>query len=84
MFKKSIPVLYKKNCAVIQDFDGDKIVVNFQVSPATPTGKKAQYATQKVREKDIISLCGEPCSNLENLLSFSDDKISAQIGRAHV
>lgn len=83
MFKKSIPVLYKKNCAVIQDFDGDKIVVNFQVSPATPTGKKAQYATQKVREKDIISLCGEPCSNLENLLAFSDDKISAQIKEAY-
>lgn len=83
MFKKSIPVLYKKNCAVIQDFDGDKIVVNFQVSPATPTGKKAQYATQKVREKDIILLCGEPCSNLENLLAFSDDKISAQIKEAY-
>lgn len=83
MFKKSIPVLYKKNCAVIQDFDGDKIVVNFQVSPATPTGKKAQYATQKVREKDIISLCGEPCSNLETLLAFSDDKISAQIKEAY-
>ena len=83
MFKKDIPVLYKKNCAVIQDFDGDKIVVNFQVSPATPTGKKAQYATQKVREKDIISLCGEPCSNLETLIAFSDDKISAQIKEAY-
>ncbi|UKI53046.1 MAG: hypothetical protein L6V86_08065 [Treponema sp.] len=51
MFKKSIPVLYKKNCAVIQDFDGDKIVVNFQVSPATPTGKKSAVRNAKSPRK---------------------------------
>jgi exoribonuclease-2 len=75
--------LYKKNCAVIQEFDGDKIVVKFQVSPATPTGKKAQYATQKVREKDIIALSEKPCTSLEKLLDFSDAKISEQIKEAH-
>ena len=83
MFKKDLPVLYKKNCAVIQEFDGDKIVVKFQVSPATPTGKKAQYATQKVREKDIIALSEKPCTSLEKLLDFSDAKISEQIKEAH-
>ncbi len=83
MFKEAIPVLYKKNCAVIQEFEGDKIVVKFQVSPATPTGKKAQYATQKVREKDIIALSEEPCSSLEKLLTFSDAKITEQIKEAH-
>ena len=75
--------MYKKNCAVIQEFDGDKIVVKFQVSPATPTGKKAQYATQKVREKDIIALSEKPCTSLEKLLDFSDAKISEQIKEAH-
>lgn len=79
MFKKDSPVLYKKSCAVIQDFDGDKIIVKFQVAPATPTGKKAQYATQKVREKDIISLNSESCGSIEKLLSFTDESISAQI-----
>ena len=79
MFKKDSPVLYKKSCAVIQDFDGDKIIVKFQVAPATPTGKKAQYATQKVREKDIISLNAESCGSIEKLLSFTDESISAQI-----
>ncbi len=83
MFKKDFPVLYKKNCAVIQEFDGDKIVVKFQVSPATPTGKKAQYATQKVREKDIIALSEEPCTSLEKLLAFSDEKIHEQIKEVH-
>lgn len=83
MFKEAIPVLYKKNCAIIQEFDGDKIVVKFQVSPATPTGKKAQYATQKVREKDIIALSEEPCASLEKLLAFSDAKIPEQIKEAH-
>ncbi len=83
MFKKDLPVLYKKNCAVIQEFEGDKIVVKFQVSPATPTGKKAQYATQKVREKDIAALSEEPCASLEKLLAFSDAKIQGQIKEAH-
>ena len=79
MFKKDSPVLYKKSCAVIQDFDGDKIIVKFQVAPATPTGKKAQYATQKVREKDIISLNAETCGSIEKLLSFTDESIDSQI-----
>ncbi len=83
MFKKDLPVLYKKNCAVIQEFEGDKIVVKFQVSPATPTGKKAQYATQKVREKDITALSEEPCTSLEKLLAFSDAKIHEQIKEAY-
>lgn len=80
---KNLPVLYKKNCAIIKDFEGDKIVVEFQVSPATSTGKKAVYATQKVREKDIICLSDSPCSSLENLLSFSDEKLLGQIKESY-
>lgn len=83
MFKKDSPVLYKKNCAIVQDFEGDKIIVKFQVAPATPSGKKAQFATQKVREKDIIALHSEPCSSFEKLLGFSDEKIKTQIQESY-
>lgn len=83
MFKKDSPVLYKKNCAIVQDFEGDKIIVKFQVAPATPSGKKAQFATQKVREKDIITLHSEPCSSFEKLLGFSDEKIKTQIQESY-
>ena len=55
MEKKSV-VLYKNQVAVIEDRDGDKYLVRYQVSAATPTGKKAVYGEQKVREKDIILL----------------------------
>lgn len=83
MFKKDSPVLYKKNCAIVQDFEGDKIIIKFQVAPATPSGKKAQFATQKVREKDIIALHSEPCSSIEKLLGFSDEKIKTQIQESY-
>lgn len=81
--KKECPVLYKKNAAVITDFDGDKILVKWQVTPATPTGKKAVYAEQKVREKDIIPLSQEACGGLEPLLSFKDEKINDQIAETY-
>ena len=68
MIKKNSPVLYKKFCAVVTDFDGDKIMIKFQTSPATPTGKKAVYSEQKVREKDIVILHAETCSSLEKVL----------------
>lgn len=81
--KKECPVLYKKNAAVVTDFDGDKIMIKWQVTPATPTGKKAVYAEQKVREKDIILLSQEPCGGLDNLLSFKDEKIQDQIAETY-
>lgn len=81
--KKECPVLYKKNAAVVTDFDGDKIMIKWQVTPATPTGKKAVYAEQKVREKDIILLNQEPCGGLDNLLSFKDEKIQDQIAETY-
>lgn len=83
MFKKDSPVLYKKNCAIVQDFEGDKIIIKFQVAAATPSGKKAQFATQKVREKDIIALHSEPCSSIEKLLGFSDEKVKTQIQESY-
>lgn len=81
--KKECPVLYKKNAAVVTDFDGDKIMIKWQVTPATPTGKKAVYAEQKVREKDIILLSQEPCGGLDNLLSFKDENIQNQIAETY-
>ena len=54
--KKSSVVLYKNFPALVGDSDGDKFQVNWCVSRATATGKKAVYASQKVRDKDVILL----------------------------
>ena len=81
MFKKNFPVLYKKNPAVITEIENDKLTVKYQSVPATQT-KNAQYATQKVREKDIILLCEKECSSLEKLLSFTDENLPSQIQEA--
>lgn len=84
MLTKNIPVLYKKNPALITETENDKFTVKFQTVPATQT-KKAEFATQKVREKDIIPLSESACSSLENLLSFSggnSEEIGAQIKEA--
>lgn len=77
--KKNSLVLYKNSCAVIQDIDSDKFLISFCTQPATPTGKKAVYAQQKVREKDISLLCEGPVSSLEAVLSYNDDNLLAQI-----
>ena len=80
---KNIPVLYKKFCAVVCEHDGDKITIQFQTAPASPGGKKAQYATQKVREKDIVPLNTTPCSSLDALLLYTDGTLSAKIAEAY-
>jgi exoribonuclease-2 len=81
MISKNTPVLYKKNIAIISDIDSDKYVIKYCSSPATSTGKKAVYDTQKVREKDIIVLIPKEGS-LENLLSFTDEKLPLKIQEA--
>ena len=48
-------VLYKNNCAVTGDKDGDKFFVKWCVS-SPASGKKAVFASQKVRPKDVILL----------------------------
>ena len=78
MTKNSL-VLYKNSPAVVTDRDGDKYVIRFCTQPATSTGKKAVYAEQKVREKDVIQLHEGPVSSLEKVLAFTDEGITAQI-----
>lgn len=82
MNKNSL-VLYKNQCAVVTDRDGDKYIIRFCSQPATPGGKKAVYGEQKVREKDFVLLHEGPCSSLENVLAFSDSKIPDQLAETH-
>ncbi len=81
MFNKNFPVLYKKSPAVVTETETDKFTVKFQTSAKTQT-KPAQYAVQKVREKDIFALCGGECGGIEALVEFSDEKIQSQIDEA--
>ncbi len=82
MNKNSL-VLYKNQCALVTDRDGDKYLIRFCSQPATPGGKKAVYGEQKVREKDVVLLHEGPVSSLENVLAFSDDKLAAQLEETH-
>lgn len=82
MIGKNSLVLYKKQPAVVTDIDGDKFIVEYCSTPATPTGKPAQYATQKVRSKDIL-LLAEKVSSIQNVLAFTDAKASEKIKETH-
>lgn len=62
-------VLYKNQPAVVNDRDGDKYIIKFCSQPASPSGKKAVYGEQKVREKDVVLLHEGPCSSLEAVLT---------------
>lgn len=62
-------VLYKNNCAVTGDKDGDKFFVKWCVSSPS-SGKKAVFASQKVRPKDVILLSENDKVSLEECLSF--------------
>ena len=70
-------VLYKKQPAVVTE-TGEKYTIEFCTAPATPTGKKAQYGTQKVRDKDIILLHEGPISSLEAVLTAADNAAVAE------
>ena len=72
MTKNSL-VLYKTQPAVIKDLDGDKYIITYCSQPATPTGKKAVYSEQKVREKDVILLSEGPVASLEKVLAAAGD-----------
>ena len=78
MNKNSV-VLYKNTVAVVNEIEADKYIIKYCSQPASPSGKKAVYNEQKVREKDLVVLHNGPVSSLENLLSFSDEKMSSQI-----
>mgnify|MGYP002625289979 FL=1 len=72
---KSSVVIYKNLPALVGEREGDKFLVNWCVSRATSTGKKAVYASQKVREKDVILLCEGEASSLDALLDFADEAL---------
>lgn len=82
MLSKNTCVIYKKAPAVITEIDGDKFVVKYCSQPATQTGKPAKYDTQKVREKDIISLPGENVS-IEKVLAFTDAQADSKISECY-
>lgn len=73
MLKKNSFVIYKNTLAIVTEIESEKFCVEWQVSVATSTGKKAQYASQKVREKDVI-LFSEP--------SPSTDSSNANLAKA--
>lgn len=83
MFIKNLPVLYKRQPAVIKEADGDKYLIEFQIAAPTDTGKAAKYAEQKVREKDMIALHTQAVSSLRELLDAKTDKFSERIAEAH-
>lgn len=82
MTKNSL-VLYKNLPAIITDIEKDKFLIKFCTQPATPTGKKAVYSEQKVREKDVVLLHQGPVTSLEKVLSYSDDSCENKIAETH-
>ena len=72
MINSKALVLYKKQPAVVTE-TGEKYTIEFCTAPATPTGKKAQYATQKVRDKDITLLHEGAVSSLSAVLAAADN-----------
>ena len=82
MTKNSL-VLYKNQPAVVIDRDGDKYIIQFCTQPATPTGKKAVYGEQKVREKDIVLLHEGPVSSFEKVLENTSIDFSSQINEVY-
>lgn len=77
MLNKNSLVLYKSALAIIEGIEGEKYTVSWCVSRPTLTGKKAQYATQKVREKDIMLFCDKNATSLEAILSENEKYASA-------
>ena len=68
MLEKNTLVLYKKQPAKITEV-GEKYTIEYQSVPATTTGKKAQYATQKARDKDIFELFPNVKVSLESIIN---------------
>lgn len=87
--KKNSVVIYKNLPALVGERDGDKFLVNWCVSRATASGKKAVYASQKVREKDVIVLCESEASSIDALLDFAESalaensEVKTQIAEIH-
>ncbi|MDE7227012.1 MAG: RNB domain-containing ribonuclease [Treponemataceae bacterium] len=75
--KKNSVVIYKNLPAIVTDrVDGDKWLVSWCASRATDTGKKAVYAEQKVREKDVLLLCEDASAGIDAVLAFADEAVA--------
>lgn len=75
--KKNSVVIYKNLPAIVTDrVDGDKWLVSWCASRATDTGKKAVYAEQKVREKDVLLLCEDAAAGIDAVLAFADEAVA--------
>lgn len=76
MIIKNSIVIYKNLPALVKDVDGEKFVVTWCATRATSTGKKAVYAEQKVREKDVIPLVLKNSESgnafIDKILDFAD------------
>ena len=70
MIEKNTLVLYKKQPAIITEV-GEKYTIEYLSVPATSTGKKAQYSTQKVRDKDITELFPNVKVSLESIINHN-------------
>lgn len=87
--QKNSVVIYKNLPALVGERDGDKFLVSWCVSRASGAGRKAVYADQKVRGKDVILLCADAASSLDALLDFADaaaaenSEVRAQIAEIH-
>lgn len=81
MFKTNSLVLYKNQPALLQEVSTDKYTILYCTDLPSPGGKPAQFATQKVREKDI-ELLFETSSGektlLVQLLQISEDAKAMQ------
>lgn len=76
--KKNSIVIYKNFCALTGDEDGEKFIVEWCVSPKTSTGKKAVFATQKVRNRDVIFLAEGNSFSLEEILDFEKEALQKE------
>ena len=75
--KKNSVVIYKNLPAIVTDrVDGDKWLVSWCASRATDTGKKAVYAEQKVREKDVLLLCDDASAGIDAVLACADEAVA--------
>lgn len=74
MLKVNSVVLYKNSAAVISAVqENSKYTVKYRSVPPTAT-KPAVYGEQSVREKDVILLHEGPCSSLEKVLDYAEQK----------
>lgn len=78
MLKNKSIVLYKNDVALVSgEPSGGKFTIQYRTSPASGT-KKAVYATQSVREKDIVLLHEGPAASLENILDNAEKSAPSQ------